>query len=174
MLKGLDPGGADFEPQEGHFFLSKLAFVESKRETIMLKSLKNLSDNFLMFFMSLGKYDDVIKIAVRIRDAFEDFIGEALEAGRGVPDSEREAEELVQPPGSIDTNFFLIFFPDRNKMKSFGHINFTKHFAGLDVAGEGVDVGELVGLGEGGLVELAKISTRPFRAIRLALEVESG
>ena len=138
----------------------------------MLESLKNLSDNFLMFFMSLGKYDDVIKIAVRIRDAFKDFIGEALETGRGVPDPERKAEELVQPPGSIDTNFFLIFFSDRNKMESFGHIKFTKDFAGLDVAGEGVDVGELVGLGEGGLIDLPEVATGPLGAVGLSLEVE--
>ena len=129
-----------------------MTFVQSECQPIFLEPFEDPSDDVLVFFVSLREYDDVIKVTISIGDTFQDFIGEALEAGRGVPDSKGKSEELIKSPGSIDTNFLLIFLPNRNKMEGFGHINLAEHLAGLDMAGEGVDVGELVSFLDGGVV----------------------
>ena len=57
-------------------------------------------------------------------------------------------------------------------MERSGHINFAEDLALLDGTGEVVEVGELEGVGEGGLIDLPEVSTGPFGAVGLGLEVE--
>ena len=59
-------------------------------------------------------------------------------------------------------------------MESPSQINFAENGALLDGAGEVIEVGEVVGVLEGEVVEAAKVSTRPLRAVRLGLQVQRG
>ena len=57
-------------------------------------------------------------------------------------------------------------------MKCSAHIDFAEDLALLDAAGEVVEVGQLEGIGEGGVVDLPEVPARTFRAVSFGLEVE--
>ena len=128
----------------------------------MLKALKYLTDYFEMLLVSVTKNNDVIKVDVAVGDSVKDFFSEALEAGRSILDSKRHTEEFEESPGSIDTEFQLVFFFDRNKMKSLAHINLAEDFALPEVGGEVIEIRELEDIRQGGVVDLAEVATRSF------------
>ena len=59
---------------------------------------------------------------------------------------------------------------DIDEMKCFRQINFTEDLAFFNAGGKDVDVWQLEGFLDGGVVEQAEVATRPLTAIRLCLK----
>ena len=57
-------------------------------------------------------------------------------------------------------------------MESAGEVDFAVEVGLFNVGAEVINIWELVGILQGEVVEAAEVSTRPLRAIWLALEVE--
>ena len=78
--------------------------------------------------MAVCVHDDVVYVHIAVWDTVKDFLSEPLERRRRVLDSERHPEELEQAPGSVYAQLHLIFFFNRDKMKSSRHVNLAEHF----------------------------------------------
>ena len=127
------------------------------------------SDYLLMFFLCFSKDEDVVQIYKNVWDILEDMVQKALEGLSGVGQAHRHHPELVGPPGGEHRRLVAVFFRYGHVMVGLGEVNLAKDLGALDLLTEGLDVGEVVGVQEGLLVDQAEVATRPPlpRAFRL-------
>ena len=98
-----------------------------KEQFMVMKDLKNLSDNLPVMFQCLGKDQDVVQVnsdLVIDNKILEDFVHHSLECCRGIGEAEKHNKRFKQSSGGSKSGFPLITFLNADIVISPSNVEF--------------------------------------------------